>query len=257
MAYPTTLDTFSNPNSAGGDTLATVPHDTQHGQANDAIEALEAKVGIDGSAVPTSLDMRVTELESGLLAVGASGALLLPVKKNGALIGTRHNLNLIEGTGITLTVADDAANDEVDVTITGSTAAKGLLEVISYNPASPAFPSTSSTSISDVDATNLVITFTPNSTQVLVRLNAYVQFGGSTLGYWGLREGTTQVGQARVAASGVAQRQTAEMLITGLTAGVAKTYKWAWKNSTVTSQEMRIGSGASEGGPATMSVWDA
>jgi hypothetical protein len=42
-------------------------------------------------------------------------------KNSGATVGTRRRLNLIEGTNITLTVADDAGNEEVDVTITGAT----------------------------------------------------------------------------------------------------------------------------------------
>lgn len=40
------------------------------------------------------------------------------VRRNtGADVGSRRRLNLIEGTNVTLTVADDAANEEVDVTI--------------------------------------------------------------------------------------------------------------------------------------------
>lgn len=42
------------------------------------------------------------------------------VKKAGATIGTRRGINLIEGTGITLTMAEDAPNEEVDVTIASS-----------------------------------------------------------------------------------------------------------------------------------------
>jgi hypothetical protein len=44
-------------------------------------------------------------------------------KNSGATVGTRRRLNLIEGTNITLTVADDAGNEEVDVMITGATPA--------------------------------------------------------------------------------------------------------------------------------------
>jgi hypothetical protein len=46
------------------------------------------------------------------------------VKKGGATVGTRSAINLHEGTDITLTVSDDAGNDEVDVTVT-STASGG------------------------------------------------------------------------------------------------------------------------------------
>ena len=38
-------------------------------------------------------------------------------KNSGATVGTRRRINFIEGSGITLTVADDSTNEEVDVTI--------------------------------------------------------------------------------------------------------------------------------------------
>lgn len=38
-------------------------------------------------------------------------------KNSGSTVGSRRRLNLIEGSGVTLTVADDSANEEVDVTI--------------------------------------------------------------------------------------------------------------------------------------------
>lgn len=38
-------------------------------------------------------------------------------KNSGAVVGTRRKLNLIEGSNVTLTVADDGPNEEVDITI--------------------------------------------------------------------------------------------------------------------------------------------
>jgi hypothetical protein len=46
-----------------------------------------------------------------------SGALPFKIQKAGADVGTRHALNLIEGANIGLTVADDAGNDRVNVTV--------------------------------------------------------------------------------------------------------------------------------------------
>jgi hypothetical protein len=46
--YPTSIDTFTNPSA--GASLSSPSHSTQHGDANDAIEALEAKLGIGSSA---------------------------------------------------------------------------------------------------------------------------------------------------------------------------------------------------------------
>lgn len=49
--YPTSLDSFVNPSTS--DTMAAVSHAQQHANANDAIEALEAKLGI-GASTPVS-----------------------------------------------------------------------------------------------------------------------------------------------------------------------------------------------------------
>jgi len=70
--FPTSLDTITNPDAAGGDTLLSVPHDAQHGTANDILEALEAKVGIDSSAVATSHDYLLAGLESDKAVNGAN-----------------------------------------------------------------------------------------------------------------------------------------------------------------------------------------
>ena len=53
-SFPTGLDALTNPTS--GNTLASPDHAGQHADANDAIEALEAKVGVNSSAVTTSHD---------------------------------------------------------------------------------------------------------------------------------------------------------------------------------------------------------
>jgi len=62
--FPVSIDELTNPDAAGGDTLLSVPHDAQHGTANDILEALEAKVGIDSSAVATSHDYLLAGLET-------------------------------------------------------------------------------------------------------------------------------------------------------------------------------------------------
>ena len=65
--FPTSLDALTNPTST--DSLTNPSHADQHANANDAIEALEAKVGINGSAVTTSVDYLVTQAN----AIGSSG----------------------------------------------------------------------------------------------------------------------------------------------------------------------------------------
>lgn len=62
MAYPATLDdntTLPTTADLSDDTLATKPHSAVHGNAHVAIKALEAKVGIDASAVTTTLDYKM------------------------------------------------------------------------------------------------------------------------------------------------------------------------------------------------------
>ena len=58
--FPTSLDTLTNPTAT--DTLDSPPHDEQHADANDAIEALPAKVGINSSADTNSLDYKVNNI---------------------------------------------------------------------------------------------------------------------------------------------------------------------------------------------------
>lgn len=69
--YPTSLDTLTNPVST--DTVAAVDHATQHANANDAIEALEAKVGVNSSAVTTSHDYKLSGVSTGDKAVSKTG----------------------------------------------------------------------------------------------------------------------------------------------------------------------------------------
>lgn len=65
--FPTSLDALTNP--ASGDSLTSPSHAGQHADANDAIEALQAKVGVNSSAVSTSLDYKVNKpLNSTVLA---------------------------------------------------------------------------------------------------------------------------------------------------------------------------------------------
>ena len=62
--FPTSLDSLTNP--AGTDSMSSPSHAGQHADANDAIEALQAKVGADYSAVTTSHDYKISALETRL-----------------------------------------------------------------------------------------------------------------------------------------------------------------------------------------------
>lgn len=62
ITFPTTLDTLTNPTST--DTMVAVSHSSQHANLNDAVEALEAKIGVDSSAVTSSLDYKLKSTSS-------------------------------------------------------------------------------------------------------------------------------------------------------------------------------------------------
>ena len=62
--FPSSLDNFTNPTADDSLNSPTVPHADQHSDLNDAVEALQAKVGADSSAVATSHDYKIAQLEA-------------------------------------------------------------------------------------------------------------------------------------------------------------------------------------------------
>lgn len=79
-------------------------------------------------------------------------------KNSGATVGTRREINFIEGANITLTVADDAGNEEVDVTIDAATG--GIpVTAVTINVPSPTYEYTATITDAAIDVTsNIVIT---------------------------------------------------------------------------------------------------
>ena len=63
--FPADLDVLVNPQPT--DSVLAVPHSKQHADANDAIEALEVKVGKNNDTNPNSLDFKVRTLETNIL----------------------------------------------------------------------------------------------------------------------------------------------------------------------------------------------
>lgn len=76
ISYPASLDSFPNPQSTDllDNASPTLDHWTQHANTNDAIEALEAKVGVDGSAVTTSFDYKLSGVTGSDKAVSKTGS---------------------------------------------------------------------------------------------------------------------------------------------------------------------------------------
>ena len=71
-----------------------------------------------GSISSTNVQDALNELDSEKITTDGTARTI--VKKAGTVVGTRRGINLIEGANVTLTVADDGANEEVDVTISGA-----------------------------------------------------------------------------------------------------------------------------------------
>lgn len=97
--FPASLDNFTNPNNT--DTLNSPSHSAQHADVNDAVEALQAKVGADSSAVTTSLDYKVSQLETNSVTLSGSETLTnktltAPVVNNAILQGAEESWNVLE-----------------------------------------------------------------------------------------------------------------------------------------------------------------
>lgn len=96
-AFPTGLDTLTNPTAT--DKVAVVSHASQHANANDAIEALQAKVGANGSAVTTSHDYKLSEVTGADKTVGKTATQTLTNKT--LTSPTINNAVMSSPTGIT------------------------------------------------------------------------------------------------------------------------------------------------------------
>lgn len=70
--FPTSLDSLTNPTAS--DFLNSPSHSAQHANVNDICEALEAKVGINSSAVTTSHDYKLSEVTGVDKAVGKTAS---------------------------------------------------------------------------------------------------------------------------------------------------------------------------------------
>ena len=103
--FPTSLDTSTELPAESASTPLSTNHVTAHQNIQDAIEAIEAKVGINSSAVATSLDYKVTNTSSSnpghkhTLANGATDvtATTSEVNKLAGLATTAVELGYVSG----------------------------------------------------------------------------------------------------------------------------------------------------------------
>lgn len=63
-SFPNGLDTFTNPSSDSLLNQPSLDHSTAHTNINDAIEAIEGRIGIEGTSDPQSLEYRLNLVES-------------------------------------------------------------------------------------------------------------------------------------------------------------------------------------------------
>jgi hypothetical protein len=128
--FPTSLDNLTNP--AGSDPVNNPSHASQHANLNDAIEKLEEKVGVNNSAVTTSLDYRVKQLETNPVASytdeEARDAIALALRTSGGITVSSDDI------ANTITLSTDstiATKTYVDTAVSnlGSTAASTYVPV--------------------------------------------------------------------------------------------------------------------------------
>jgi len=123
ITYPTTIDNITNPTST--DTMASPSHSGQHSDINDAVEALETKVGVNSSADTDSLDYKLSNASSNnpghkhTLADSATD-----------VTATKDELNLLDGmTAIDTDLSSVAATD---TTLPSAKAVKGYVDGLVY-----------------------------------------------------------------------------------------------------------------------------
>jgi hypothetical protein len=68
--YPTSKDNLTNPAA----TESMEGHATLHGNVNDAIEAIENKLGVNGSSDVNSIDYKVSQLQTSLATLDSENA---------------------------------------------------------------------------------------------------------------------------------------------------------------------------------------
>jgi len=113
--FPASLDTLTNPTSS--DSLSSPSHSAQHANVNDAVEALQAKVGADSSAVASSHDYKIAQLESDVAGF-TSGKILQVVSttKTNVFSASVTNPNFSSNvTGLEATITPSATTSKVMV----------------------------------------------------------------------------------------------------------------------------------------------
>lgn len=122
LSLPVAIFTVSGSPVTGSGTLSAT-------LANQSANTVFAGPTSGGAAAPTFRALVAADIPSTLDANARVG-----VRKNSAgSTYTRRRLNLIEGSNVTITVADDSTDEEVDITIASSGGAAGSLTLLASN----------------------------------------------------------------------------------------------------------------------------
>jgi hypothetical protein len=127
--FPSSLDSFTNPSSSDAMDSVSVPHATQHSDLNDAVEALQAKVGADSSAVASSHDYKIAQLEA-----ASTGKILQVVSTTlstvySASVAGFSTTATIPGLTATITPSDATSKILVMVNVTGHSNQYGAMPI--------------------------------------------------------------------------------------------------------------------------------
>jgi len=118
--FPSSLDTFTNPSSSDAMDSVSVPHASQHSDLNDAVEALQAKVGADSSGVASSHDYKIAQLES-----GATGGKILQVVSTAKTdTFTTSSTSFTDVTGLSVSITPSATSSKILVMVTTNTSSE-------------------------------------------------------------------------------------------------------------------------------------
>ncbi len=109
-------------------TYLSVSHDTDGTLLGASVEAAGAEMAANKGAANGYASLGVTaQIPSSQIPSDVTTQ-RIEVAESGSVAGTRKQLNLIEGAGITISAVDDSANNRVNVTVT-STATGGVSSV--------------------------------------------------------------------------------------------------------------------------------
>ncbi len=120
ILFPITLDQLLNP--TGVDSVQLVPHAAQHSNANDAIEALQVKVGVNDSTDVASLDYKVRDLISKIY----TNEMAQDTIASALAAGTHTNItvgydDVANSLSLTATYDDEEVMDAIATSLTAGT----------------------------------------------------------------------------------------------------------------------------------------